>query len=280
MFIFVKFVILTNTKNLKIRNMCKKLTIYILSFFFVVVFYVFNERHERSQLPLCYYSIKTLMMILRKIDVSRNSRQHREVWDHTIPKEGLPDNEPLAVIIASKIYDINLGEAHEKAKKDCESFESLVKRLDLILDDPSFEMFEEISGMKNEVDLKREELKFRIDQNADKLVNKLDNYLEKFNAQLKNEQFQKNFNDLEEKKKSATRKLNDLKSRCNLAILDETLWKNTSCEIANELRELIERLTDFKKSLDIQSDLDDLKYDVEFFKNSPFDQNSIPNKLT
>ena len=44
---------------------------------------------------------------------------------------------------------INFDEAHTKARKDFESFELLVKNVEHVLADPSFETCDEIDGIKN-----------------------------------------------------------------------------------------------------------------------------------
>lgn len=76
------------------------------------------------------------------------------------------------------------------------------------------------------------------------------------------------FNDLEEKHKLSITKLNEFKNQFNQLFLDETSWKNISVNIANELKILSENLQDYNNALVNKNYLDELKYEVEFYKNS------------
>lgn len=133
--------------------------------------------------------------------------------------------------------------------------------------------------MKIDVLVKQKELKLKIDLETDKLLCKLDKYIATFKEQLYEEHFANKSDGLEEKTKWALNKSYDFKSRLDLVILDEQWWTNTSSEIESELNDLAQHLEDFKTSFAIKSDLDEVKCDVELFKNWPSIDIKLPNEL-
>lgn len=106
---------------------------------------------------------------------------------HPIPNEGFAANESLTAIIASQIHNIELGEAHKKAKTHCKSLEELINEINTILVDPNRKTNEEIDRMKNQVYLKRELLKLEIDDETNKLIEQLEDYVKISRTHLNNE---------------------------------------------------------------------------------------------
>lgn len=190
--------------------------------------------------------------------------------NHEIPTNGFEDNKPLADIISTQVHSIHLGEAHENAKKDYVSYQSLISRVNDHLADLSLETYEKINEMKNEVLLKREELKQEIDQESEKLIVKLDDYLEIFRNHLNDERVQLLESELEEKIKEATVQLKDFQNRLDLMNADEKSWTATSIEINRRKRILSECLDRLNNSLVVKSDMQELETQMGYFKCSSF----------
>lgn len=138
--------------------------------------------------------------------------------------------------------------------------EPLINCFSAVLDNPSLQTYEEIDGMKNEIMLKLEELKLKIDQESDILVNMLDEYIEKFMTQLNDEKFKKRSNDL---------LFSDFKSHFNSIILDKTWWKAISSEILCQQNQLTKNLDEFNKSLVIHEGLEEIKQQTHSLKDLP-----------
>ena len=96
--------------------------------------------------------------------------------DHQIPTNGFHANNALQVIIEAEIAKLDLGSNHKSAKKSCESVEEKLNEFKVLLRDPGFYTQERISELKNDVQLKGEELKLRIDEGMSKLIDRLDEY--------------------------------------------------------------------------------------------------------
>ena len=70
----------------------------------------------------------------------------------------------------------NFGEIFNKANEEIKNLESSSKKLNDLIKDPKNYIFETISKVKRDVDLRREKLKEKIDEISNEMINKLDNY--------------------------------------------------------------------------------------------------------
>ena len=179
-------------------------------------------------------------------------------------------NEEHARIIADKIPENKLEEKKKEAKQVRDDFESFIKRVELVLADPLFETYEEIQEMKNEVFLKREELKLKIDQETDKLIDKLDDCFEKLKKNLNDEDFINRSNNLEERKQTSINRLENYRSEFDPLNNDEMFWRDLFIEIEIEMDMLRLYLEKMKNHLVSQKDLDELKSEVKIFNNWNF----------
>lgn len=187
--------------------------------------------------------------------------------DHSIPSDGFPNNESLASIIDTQVYDINLGEAYEQAKSDCLPLESLINQVNLFLADPSYQTREEIDEMRNRIFIKREELKQEIDNETEKLIDKLNQYVKRLSAQLDETEFKKCSSKLDSISREANIKLGQFKKQLDLFSLDVKKWESITDQVANEKKKLSDQLKSVRQLL-IMSDFDDIQSESRSFQNS------------
>lgn len=93
-----------------------------------------------------------------------------------IPTNGFPTNRALEILLKRNIDKIDLGEEHKSTIEKCSLFGDLLERFNKIRNDPESRINEEISQLKNQVDLRREELKEKIDKESLKMIEKLDEF--------------------------------------------------------------------------------------------------------
>ena len=72
--------------------------------------------------------------------------------DHSVPPNCFHENEAIAVLIET---DIVFGETYHKAKQDCTHLGNLHDKIENLLKDPNFFIYEKINDLKNEVQIKR-----------------------------------------------------------------------------------------------------------------------------
>ena len=96
--------------------------------------------------------------------------------NHNIPVNGFPRNLALESLLETNFYKIDLGEEYKSAIDKCSLFDDLLKRFNKIKNDPERGIYKEISDLKNEVDLRREEMKLKIDKESLEMIEKLDEF--------------------------------------------------------------------------------------------------------
>lgn len=109
--------------------------------------------------------------------------------EHRVPANGFQPLPFLEELIEIGITDLDFGTVHNEARKSCESFEELLNEIEAILKDPFIYPHERISELKNSVQLKGEELKLRIDEETEKLINRLDEYERQSKENLSSNEF-------------------------------------------------------------------------------------------
>ena len=93
--------------------------------------------------------------------------------DHEISANRFPLNEDLCEIIETQIASSSV---HKEAVESVDNLNRMIEDVDNLINDPSSYFYEEISELKNRVNLKSEQLKLKIDEEKDKLLKKLDDY--------------------------------------------------------------------------------------------------------
>lgn len=191
--------------------------------------------------------------------------------EHQIPeKGGFPVVEALASIIESKIASLDFGNNHKDAKESCTKLADLINRIDAILNDPCHFTFEEINDLKNEVHIKGELLKVKIDEEMNALLDKLEEYKQTCKNYLKTDQFSADSNKLDQDSKSAKFELNKCLSILDEVKVNEEEWKRIKLENEERLNDLDAKLQQFKFEL-LLNRLEAVKFEVDHFKNIDID---------
>jgi hypothetical protein len=118
--------------------------------------------------------------------------------DREHPKQEFPSNYALATIIASKIDKLDLGKDHKTAKESCEKLETVIKQFEQLLNDPNNFTHEEIDELERKLQLKREELKKQIDDEFDKIYDKLEEHKQKCKKHLTTNEYMVQSNKISE----------------------------------------------------------------------------------
>ena len=95
---------------------------------------------------------------------------------HVIPNGGFIRILALEKLIERKINNIDLGDEYRSAYDKLEDFSELLEKLEKLKNDPSGKIYSKISKLRNSIDLRREELKNKIDEDALSIIKQLDEY--------------------------------------------------------------------------------------------------------
>ena len=95
---------------------------------------------------------------------------------HDIPNGGFVRNLALQRLIEQQIDSIDMGKEYHYTYNKLKYFSDLYKTFEKLKNNPEDKVCSIISELKNQIDLRREELKSQIDKDALSLIKKLDEY--------------------------------------------------------------------------------------------------------
>lgn len=131
----------------------------------------------------CKYCLKTIEMPI--LLPCGDSICEKHVTDKTIfccsiehkePPNGFPHNKALLSLLQSEIENLKFGELYDSTLKMCQDLNIIIESF-LDAQDHSILLVDElVSSLKNEINLKREEMKMKIDQTAENLLLDLENF--------------------------------------------------------------------------------------------------------
>lgn len=90
---------------------------------------------------------------------------------------GFSPNKAFAMVLNTRIGELNIGEQYNRAQNESfKRMENALRDLRVSLNDPDYTISEPIESLKRRAELKREELKLKIDEEVGMLVDQLDAY--------------------------------------------------------------------------------------------------------
>ena len=96
--------------------------------------------------------------------------------NHVIPEGGFVRNLPLEELIEQNIDCIDMGDEYNLANSKVKRFSDLIDRIETLKTNPENTIHDIISELKSDVDLRREELKNTIDEDALSIIKQLEEY--------------------------------------------------------------------------------------------------------
>lgn len=140
-----------------------------------------NLENQPLNCTICLNKLKTPVLLPCGHSICKHHQENeRQVTckqcneTHKVPPKGFTQNKSLEYLIERDIESMAKGEEYISAMKMFSSFNEIYDELKRIKSDPKLAIHDEISAMKAKVDLRREELKLRIDQEAIGIIGELD----------------------------------------------------------------------------------------------------------
>jgi len=87
-----------------------------------------------------------------------------------------PISKLAEIMLKFEQTKISLGYRFITVNKEIQNLDSSLSKLNNLIQDPKHYIFEQVSGIKRDVDLRKEKLKEKIDQICDEMIAKLDSY--------------------------------------------------------------------------------------------------------
>ena len=186
---------------------------------------------------------------------------------HEIPPNGgFVRNLPLEELIEQKIDRIDFGEEYHSAYNKLKDFSDLFEEFEKLKNNPEDKVYDIISEIKSEIDLRREELKSQIDKDALSVIKKLDEYEAECKAKIASIKAEI------EKNNKINRWKEDLNRwRQQMRTFEKHIdkWKKIHKESSSKYHEMIIAYHNFHDELFLNR-LDDYK-DLKLFVGNDFD---------
>jgi len=164
---------------------------------------------------------------------------------HSISSRGFNPNIRVENLIKINVEYLKIGEEYKSAYDRFRKIASLFQELNELKDDPELYINEVISQIKRKVDLKREELKAAIDDEALQLIADLDEYERECREKKKDLEI----NQIENKLKDWQDDIESWRQKLDCIQIDLNTWKKIDSECTWELFELEQELVSCKKRL-------------------------------
>lgn len=190
------------------------------------------------------------------------------------PNKGFTVAKAFADMISAEIARIDFGPKHKQSKESCDQLKKKLDENDVILNDMDFHIHETIDEMKIKVLLKREQLKVRIDQVTQELLDDLEDYEKRCKSQRDESNGQvfvylmKKFKDCNDE---ARKNLNEWQRVLNELKIDEDKWMKIKEKSDETLKEVGDKLNEFEKDL-FMHQLESKQRQVEVIEKANIDK--------
>lgn len=185
----------------------------------------------------CGHTICKSHQTLRKNNTLTNIKCPKCEIEHDIPENGFPINSLVEELLKNGLDKLDLGWEHNLAVESLQELKKSVEKLEKIRENPELEINRVISDLKNKIDLRREQEKKRIDDEALDLIKKLDNYETKCKAVVSSEKVTMP-NDIKVLMKSLANDVVSWYKELNSYIRNENRWRAIHVETVVKLRQL------------------------------------------
>jgi hypothetical protein len=172
--------------------------------------------------------------------------------DHELPASGtgFPLNKGLASLITdAQLAHLDFGIEHKEATRSCEHFDDILTKIEQLLNDPFMVAYETIEYLKSVVQLKGEEMIFRIHENMGRAMNVMDEYKNELKNSFSEVNFKIKSEMLRQENEMARNELKKWLVRLNEVRVDLQEWKRIKGDSEKAIAIFGSKLAEFKVEL-------------------------------
>lgn len=181
--------------------------------------------------------------------------------------------EAVLDLISAQLTKINFGHQHKETTKSCDNLKKQLDKNDVMFNDLGYFIHESIDDLKNRVTLKSEQLKVKIDDITQELINDLDEYEKRCrnNSGDINSVENCELNELKKLNEKAKESWRDWSTVLNELNVDVEKWSHIKRECDSTLESIREKLKHFEKEVFLK-ELEVKKMQIGFFEKASIDQ--------
>lgn len=179
-------------------------------------------------------------------------------------------NEAVAVLIQAQLCKFDFGQQHKDTSKSCNDLKRQLDKNDAMVNDLDYLIHESINELKNRVTLKSEQLKLRIDEITQELIDELDEYERRCKVNCRDKDtdtgnFTSLLNEIKKQNDEAKKSWKVWSSVLNELKFDVDKWTGIKLKCDETLESMNEKVKEFEKKVFI-NELDTKKCQVEIFE--------------
>lgn len=187
------------------------------------------------------------------------------------PNKEFKVNEAFADLINAQLCMLDFGHQHSETFKSCNDLKSLIDKNNAMVNDLEYFIYDSTSELKNQVMLKSEQLKVRIDEITQEIIDDLDEYERRCKINCENKDITHNFaallSDFKKQNEEAQKKSNDWSNVMNQLKFDVDKWTRIKVDCHEALNNLFEKRQLFEKEVFL-NELEEKKSQIECFKKA------------
>lgn len=182
-------------------------------------------------------------------------------------------NQAVSDMISAQLNKLDFGHQHSETSKSCTDLKIQLDKNDAMLDNLDYFIHESIGELKNQVILRSEQLKVRIEMITREIIEDLDEYERRCKTHCGNTDSKESLtllNEFRKQNEEAKKSWNEWSSSLNELKVDVDKWAEIKVKCDEALKNMCEKIKDFKKDLFL-NEFDSQKFQVEFFKKANID---------
>ena len=172
---------------------------------------------------------------------------------HSIPENGFAINKRIQNALSIEFNTLKLNPVYEECKKEINEAKNNLQKIDNLENDPENHIFEYFEEIKRQVDIRREELKLKLDNYSDEILQSIESAKE--NCVKLSQESKRLSREIRNSKKELT----ELIDRFDTFEIDEKKFEEIRQSLTVLNRGLTRTLREYKDSL-----IDNKEYTFEF----------------
>ena len=143
-----------------------------------------------------------------------------------IQSNEFPANTVAEEFMRLKIIELNFGKDYEMSKLSCDRLKILIDEIEATIKDPKHFIYESISELKSQIDLKREEIKLKIDTKCNAMINELTQFGKECDDNLNTKIFKDKVAMCKKSKNTIQSNLNKWTEDLEILIINTNKWES------------------------------------------------------
>ena len=160
-----------------------------------------------------------------------------------------PTNKIAENLIKMNLQKLEFGENYNVPKNYCKNLEILINQYEDVNKDPKNFIFDYVSKFKFQIDVKREELKEKIDKVSNDLIKRVGNFETECYKNLKSKSMKKKISTFNKELEEIKGKLAKWNDQLKIMIIDEQNWENIRSKSIIKYNQLENLFENFKREL-------------------------------